>query len=335
MEFDGFRHSPQGTHRPSQGTWAAVPRNAAAPEWTALTDAQRIRRVEGATVRDDEVLAATRVAAVVVVAVLVPALVILWGLPTRTDDLWAWTIKAPLTPIFMGAGYGAGAYFFVRVWRAQRWHEVSVGVLSAAVFALLMLITTLLHYDKFNQGQAHDGLPDPPALATAAFYGWTIVYILSPAVVGWLWWRNERRDPRTPAAGEPLVPAAVRQVVRVIAVGALLAAAVVLVSPEVAIDAWGWPLTPLTARVLACFTAQVGTGFLLLSLDPRWSSWRVLMQTFLIAVALLLVGAIREWDSFLADRPMKWVYLAGLAGGALALLALYRSMPRADAARAR
>ena len=286
------------------------------------------------TLQDDRVLPPTRVAAVVVVAVLVPALIILWGLPTRTDDLWAWTIQAPLTPIFMGAGYGAGAYFFVRVYQAQRWHEVSVGVLSAAFFALLMLITTLLHFDKFNQGRAHDGLPDPPVLATLAFYGWTIVYVLSPFVVGWLWWRNQQRDPRVPEAGERLVPAAVRQVVRVIAVGALLAAAVVLVAPDVAIDAWGWQLTPLTARVLACFTAQVGAGFLLLSLEPRWSSWRILMQTFLIAVALLLVGAIREWDTFLEDRPMKWLYVAGLAGGALALLVLYRSMERSPDAAA-
>ena len=74
-------------------------------------------------------------------------------------------------------------------------------------------------------------------LATAAFYGWTIVYIVSPFVVGWLWWRNQQRDPRAPEAGEPLVPPAVRQVVRVIAVGALLAAAVVLVAPT-------WRSTP-------------------------------------------------------------------------------------------
>ncbi|MBA3745931.1 MAG: hypothetical protein H0W96_00305 [Solirubrobacterales bacterium] len=96
-------------------------------------------------VRDDAVLPATRIAAVVVVAVLVPALIILWGMPHKTADLWAWTIAAPLTPIFMGAGYGAGAYFFVRVYMSKRWHEVSVGVLSAAAFALLMLITTVLH----------------------------------------------------------------------------------------------------------------------------------------------------------------------------------------------
>ncbi len=284
---------------------------------------------------DDQVLPAVRVAAIVVVAVLVPAFVILWGLPTRTGELWAWTIKAPLTPIFMGAGYGAGAYFFVRVWRAERWHEVSVGVVSAAVFALLMLVTTLLHFDKFNQGRAHDGLPDPPALATVAFYGWTIVYILSPFLVGWLWWRNQRLDPRTPDDSELLVPPAVRNLVRVVAIGALLAAAVVLVQPSLAIDSWGWKHTPLTARVMACFTAQVGTGFLLLSFDARWSSWRILVQTFLIAVALLLVGAIRDWDTFLDDRPMKWGYLAGLVGGALALLALYRSMQRSNSGAVR
>jgi peptidoglycan/LPS O-acetylase OafA/YrhL len=276
--------------------------------------------------RDDDVLPAMRVAAVVVVAVLVPALVILWGLPTHTDDLWAWTINAPLTPIFMGAGYGAGAYFFLRVYRTTRWHEVSVGVLSAAVFALLMLVTTLLHFDKFNQGHAHDALPDPPVLATIAFYGWTIVYILSPWIVGWLWWRNQQRDPRKPEDGEPLVPANVRLVARAVAIGALAIAVVILISPNVAVQRWGWGLTDLTARVLACFTAQVGTGFLVLSFDARWSSWKVLVQTFLIAVALLLVGAVRKWDTFDHHCALTYVYLAGLAGGAAALLALYRSM---------
>ena len=283
-------------------------------------------RVDAA--RDDAVTPAMRVTAVVVIAVLVPALIILWGLPTRTDDLWAWTIKAPLTPIFMGAGYGAGAYFFLRVLRTSRWHEVYVGVISAAAFALLMLITTILHYDKFNQGKAHDGLPDPPTLATLAFYGWTGVYILSPFVVAFLWWLNQRRDPRTPEPGAPLVPENVRLVTRLLAGAALLGGLVVLIDPTIAVDNWGWTLTPLTARVIGCFTCQVGFAFVLLSLDPRWSAWRVLVQTFTIAVALLLVGAIRKWDTFVGDGFMQWGYIAGLVGGAVALLALYRSLER-------
>jgi peptidoglycan/LPS O-acetylase OafA/YrhL len=272
-------------------------------------------------VPDDSVLPAMRAVAVVVVLVLLPALVILWGLPARTADLWAWTIKPDLTPIFMGAGYGAGAYFFVRVYRARRWHEVSVGVLSAAVFALLALVATLVHFDKFNHG-------DAPPLAAVAFYGWTGVYVVSPFVVGWLWWRNQRLDPGVPDDDDALVGPAVRLAARGLAIAALLTAAAVLLSSSVAIDSWGWTLTPLTARVLACFTAQVGTGFLLLSLDPRWSSWRVLVQTFLVAVALLLAGAARAWDDFDHDSLLTWGYLAALVGAGVALLALYRAMER-------
>lgn len=277
--------------------------------------------MDESTARDDVVLPATRVVAVVVVLVLLPALAILWGLPGRTADLWAWTIEPDLTPIFMGAGYGAGAYFFVRAARSRRWHEVSVGVLSAAVFALLMLVVTLVHFDRFNHG-------DAPVLAAIAFYGWTIVYVVSPFLVGWLWWRNERRDPG-PTAGQTLVPPAVRLAARALATVALAGAAVVLAAPSVALDGWAWQLTPLTARVLACFTAQVGVGFLLLSRDARWSSWRVLVQTFLVAVALLLAGAARASGDFHAGRPTTWAYLAALAGGAFALLALQRGMERA------
>ena len=279
--------------------------------------------MEGTRARDDSVLAEMRVVALVVVAVLVPALVILWGLPSRTADLWAWTIKPDLTPIFMGAGYGAGAYFFVRVYRTRRWHEVSVGVISAAAFALLMLITTLIHFDKFNKG-------DAPTLAAIAFYGWTIVYVVSPFLVAWLWQRNQRLDPVAPDAGDIEVPAAIRLAASVAGCAALFTAAVVLLFPSIAIDNWGWSVTPLTARVLACFTAQVGFGFLLLARDPRWSSWRILVQTFLIAVALLLVGAVRAWDDFADGRLMTWCYVIGLVGAEVALLALYRSMePRA------
>ena len=237
---------------------------------------------------------------------------------------------SPLTPIFMGAGYGAGAYFFVRVYRTRRWHEVSVGVISAAAFALLMLVTTLVHFDKFNKG-------DAPALAAIAFYGWTIVYIVSPFLVAWLWQRNKRLDPGVLEAGEVEVPPAIRLGASVAGCAALLTATIVLLSPSVAIDNWGWSVTPLTARVLACFTAQVGFGFLLLSRDARWSSWRI-RQTFLIAVALLLVGAVRAWDDFADGRLMTWCCVDRPrrrrrgAGGALPVAGAARRRWRSDGA---
>ena len=277
--------------------------------------------------RDDRVLPSMRWVALVVVLVLLPALVILWGMPGETADLWAWTIMPDLTPIFMGAGYGAGAYFFARVFLSRRWHIGAVGVISAAAFAALMLITTLLHWDKFNHG-------DAPTLAALAFYGWVGVYIASPFVVAGLWWLNQRTDPGTPQPGEIIVPPIVRMAARLAGVGALAVAAVVLIEPSVAIDNWGWTLSPLTARVLACFTAQVGVGFLLLSRDERWSTWKLLVETFLIAVALLLVGAARAWDALDTDNWLTYAYVVGLALGAVSLAGLYAAMERSRASRA-
>jgi len=269
--------------------------------------------------KDDRVLAATRWAAAVVVAVLLPALVILWGLPGRTHTLWAWTIKPEMTPIFMGSAYGAGAFFFTRVFLCRRWHTASAGVISAAIFAAFMLVVTFVHFNTFNHGHA-------PVLAAVAFYGWTGVYIASPFIVAWLWLRNQRTDPRNREPGDPLVPPWVRAITRAVSVGVVVAGIVFLFSPTTANDVWAWKLTPLTAGVVGSFTIQVGVGALFLSLDERWSSWRLLLQTFLVATTLLLIGTARVWSRLDHSNASTWIFVAGLVGLALAILALFRTM---------
>src|SRR5688500_6655527 len=260
------------------------------------------------TVPDDAVLRETRWASLAIVAILLPAVVVLWGLPGDTADLWAWPVKPEMSAIFMGSGYAAGAYFFTRAALGPGWHPASAGVLASAVFAALMLIPTFVHWDRFNHG-------DAPFLAAVAFYGWVIVYIAAPPLIAWLWLRNRRAGAET---GEPAVAPAVRTVAGAIGAGALLAAALFLVSPDTAIDVWPWELTPLTARVIACFTAQVGLGALLLSLDARWSSWRLLLETFLVATAFLLVGTARAWSDYDDGKAATWIVLGGLVGLALA-----------------
>src|SRR5947209_8543574 len=269
--------------------------------------------------QDDRVLPEVRWASLIVFFVLVPALIVLWGEPSQTRDLWAWTIAPRLTPIFLGAGYGAGAYFFWRTYTARRWHPSSAGVFSAAVFAALMLIATIIHWDRFNHG-------DAPVLAAVAFYGWVGIYVVSPFVVMWLWLRNQRTDPRRPEVPDVIVPWRVRRGAQLFAAGAIVVAAVFFLSPSTASGIWPWHLTPLTARVLASFTAQVGVGALMLSLDQRWSAWRLLIQTFFVATALLLIGAGRAWGNFDQGNPLTWLYLGGLIGADLGLLVLYRKL---------
>jgi predicted small integral membrane protein len=275
---------------------------------------------------DGRILAATHWASLVVFAILVPALVILWGMPDRTADAWAWTIQPELTPIFLGAGYGAGAYFFLRTFLSDQFHPSSAGIFGAAFFATLMLIATLIHWDRFNHG-------DAPLIGALVFYGWVGVYIVSPFVVFALWWLNRRTDSGEPAPGEAIVPAWVRRTAQVVAAGAFAGAAFFFLAPEEAIDVWPWDLTPLTSRVIGSFTAQVGVGALLISLDRRWSAWKLIVQTFFVATALLLVGAIRAWDDFDTGNALMYVYLGGLVAGDVALLLLYRSMTRQEARR--
>ena len=88
----------------------------------------------------------------------------------------------------MGAGYGAGAYFFTRAALGKRWHDVSAGVLSAAFFAAIMLVVTVIHWDKFNHG-------DAPFFAAFAFYAWVFIYVSAPFVVTAFWLWNRRTDP--------------------------------------------------------------------------------------------------------------------------------------------
>jgi hypothetical protein len=259
-------------------------RSVSSPVAGQVPTAAPVRVTTATRTADDRVLAATRRASWGIVAILVPAAVVLWGLPGRTADAWAWPVKPAMSAVFMGAGYTAGAYFFARVAAARRWHTVSAGVLSASVFAALMLVPTFVHYDRFNHGHA-------PAPAAVAFYGWVVVYVAAPALVAVLWWRNQRLDPRDDAP--PAVPLAARGAAAFLGGCALTAAAAVLLAPSLVIGHWEWKLTPLTAQVLACFTAQVGCGALLLALDRRWSAWRVLLQAFLLASSLVAVGTLR------------------------------------------
>jgi hypothetical protein len=266
--------------------------------------------------RDDRVLSETHWAALVVFVILVPAVIVLWGTPGHTHERWAWTIKPQLTPIFLGSGYGAGAYFFWRTFRARNWHPSAAGVLGASVFAGLMLIATLIHFDKFNHGHG-------AFLAVVAFWGWTIVYIISPPAVFALWWRNRATDSGAIAPGDLEVGPAIRAGALVVGAAAITAGLVFFASPSTAMDVWSWKLTPLTARVLASFTVQVGVGALVLSRERRWSGWRLIVEAFFVATALLLVGAARRWHDFGPDSTKKWLYVAGLAAADVVLLALY------------
>lgn len=113
--------------------------------------------IERAATRDDRVLAYTRGLSLVIVPFLLVAFVVLHVFPGDTMRLFAWTINPTMTSMVLAAAYLGGAYFFIRVLGENRWNVAKTEFLSVALFASLLGVATILHWDKFNLGTSPSG----------------------------------------------------------------------------------------------------------------------------------------------------------------------------------
>jgi hypothetical protein len=286
-----------------------------------VTDARHIERLT----RDDRVLPETRLLGTVIVPFLAVAFALLYFFPDDTRHWFAWNVQPTITPLVMGAGYIAGAYFFVRVALETRWHRFQVGFLPVTAFTLFMAIGTFNHLDRF-------------ATTHVAFWIWVGLYVTTPVLVPLAWWRNRATDPGTTEPGEPPLPGFVRPLL--LAVGAVQSAValVLLLSPSTMIEHWPWQLTPLTAQTLGGWFALPGVTALMMGLDGRWTAIRITLESQLIGLALILLGTIRAWDDIDTSNSLAYVFVAGIAALFVALSALewYQRVSRnASTARTR
>lgn len=255
----------------------------------------------GTQPRDDAILPATRIVAAVVIPFLLAAFYILYLRPTETAELFAWHIGAPMTAMYMGAGYLGGAWFFGRVLFERRWHRIAGGFLSVATYTVVMLAATLLHWDTFDPGHW-------------PFLVWLVIYIVTPVLVPLVWWLNKRRDPGLPDDGDRVVPPPARAVVGAAGIALLGAAAYLFLLPTAAAEFWAWPLTPLTARVMAGWQALMGVGALAMSRESRWSGWRIPLQSILIWQLLAGLAVLLLGDAFGPAGPLNWFTLYTVTG---------------------
>src|SRR5690349_11389044 len=259
--------------------------------------------------RDDRVFASTRLLGAVIVPFLVVAFALLYFFPDDTRHWFAWDVQPTITPLIMGAGYIAGAYFFVRVARETRWHRIHVGFLPVTAFTLFMAIGTFAHLDRFATGHV-------------AFWIWVGLYVTTPILVPLAWWRNRATDPGTPEPGEPPLPRFVRPVLLSAGAAQSAVALALLLWPSVMIDHWPWHLTPLTAQTLGGWFALPGVTALMMGLDGRWTAIRITLESQLIGLALILLGTARAWEDVDTANAIAYVFVAGIAGLLVALLAL-------------
>jgi hypothetical protein len=168
---------------------------------------------------------------------------ILFLFPDNTASYFAWAIKHPLTPVFMGANYfgGIGAIWAMR---SNRWSIARVLLPGIFVFATTQLLATLLHLPIFNWSH-------PVAWA------WLFVYLSSPVAAAIVWIQMER-DYQPPALQYSALPRALQPVMLVFAIVSGIVGVALWVWPSLfpassdlgAVPWWAWSLTPLTARVV-------------------------------------------------------------------------------------
>jgi len=260
--------------------------------------------------QDDRVLPATRWVAALIVAPLLVAFLLLYLWPDNTAQLFAWTIKPRMTPLLMGAGYLGGAYFFVRVVGARRWHHVAAGYLPVTTFATFEAVATLLHWDRFNHSHP-------------AFYAWVGLYATTPFIVLVVWLRNRRTDPGTPDPGDVSLPGLARWVMGAVAAVVLATGVLLFVLPNLMISQWPWLLTPLTAHVVGGWFALPGVAWIVIARDPRWGAARIALQSQALSLVLILLGAVRARADFDPVKWTTWAFVAGLGLMLILLMAVY------------
>ena len=272
--------------------------------------------------RDDRVLGFTRGLSLFIVPFLLVALVILYLFPGETTRLWAWTIPSTMTSMTLASAYLGGAYFFLRVQREPRWTAMKLGFPAVALFSGLLGVATILHWDKFN----HEHV---------SFWLWAGLYFTAPPLVVLAWVRNMRYA-APPAPDEPVLSPVVRVVVGLVGAGAVLQGAIMFLWPDAVIDAWPWPLTPLTCRVLGAVLCLAAAG-LGAWFDPRWAAFRLMTEVAAVMVTLILLAAVRARDELDASAGLAWPLLIGMVAllvGAVAAVGPLRVAPASGAPRA-
>jgi hypothetical protein len=234
---------------------------------------------------NDEVLLITRLVALVVIPFVVLAFLVLYFTPDQSAQRFAWAITPHMMAAFIAAGYMGGAYFFLRVLLARRWHQVSAGFLPVTAFTWFMLASTIVHWSRFD-------------IHHFPFQLWLILYLVTPLLVPLIYMGNSDADPHTPDAGDIEVPQVIRR--PLMAGGAVIMACCVIgfIVPDLVVSIWPWKLTLLTARVLCGWWALLGVGGLRMATESRWSGWRISMESIGLWHLLVVVAAVANPGDF-------------------------------------
>jgi uncharacterized membrane protein HdeD (DUF308 family) len=157
------------------------------------------------------------------------------------------------------------------------------------VIALLLLVITLVHIDRFD-------------LDSLFGVFWVVVYALVPPLLAWAI-ADQLSVPGEDRRGPRRLPKLLRRVL--VLEGAVLLAAglLLLISPGAADDVWPWALSPLTSRAIGSFLFGIGVAALIAARDDDPLSFRGAALAYAV-LGLLELIALNLHIPDLGDRPL-------------------------------
>lgn len=157
--------------------------------------------------------------------------------PRDTATYFAWTIKAPIAAVTLGAWF-LGLSGFAWALAGGPVASMRLAAPAVALGSALLLITTVLHRATFNWG-------------SPAAWAWLFLYVGGPpsfTAFAYLLGTQGSRGATLPRSSPLLRGAAVAAAAIAGACGAIL-----FLWPTALISSWPWPLLPLGARAYGAF----------------------------------------------------------------------------------
>jgi hypothetical protein len=252
------------------------------------------------------VIPGMRVLLYVFMANTVSAGILLYILAEETETLFAWTIEPPLSAAFLGAGYAGGFVLVLLTVRERPWANARIAILTVFEFAVLTLIVTLIHLDRFH-------LDADELSAQISAWLWLGIYIVVPPWMAILIYLNSRAPGEDPPVVQP-IPPWLRGLLAIEGAAMVVTGIALMIDPEWVAGAWPWQLTPLTGRAIAAWLLALGIAAFQAIWERDMIRLRAATLTYAVFGVLQYLAILRFNDDVRWEEPGTWVYLAVLAG---------------------
>ena len=240
---------------------------------------------------------------------IVYAGVVLYFLPEKAAQLFAWNIQPSLTAVFMGALYFTGIPgLFLAARAGTRWQQVRAIMPSLFTLSASMLIATLFHLDRFLWGNPVTWL-------------WLILYIVVAPLIAILTYQHRRDAVPEPAPRIPVTP--LMQQLAYTTVILFVIGLLFLVLPQTMAPLWPWRLTPLTGRVTGGFLMFLAVALAGVARERDWMAMRLFLPGGVLAFALLAISIPRFWGEYNLGLWQTWLYFIIVIFGLLVTAYIY------------